>query len=737
MANKYWAAGVSGNWNDILSWSDFAIGTPAGAAVPGASDAVFFNAASGTVTATLDISPDIQTLTMTGFTGTLAFGTNTISLNSTGTIFTGATTMTVTGTPLIICTDSSATARTITPGVVTEVNSISFRITAGTGTLGLTAGSYRNLDFTDGVNPTGYGGALTGSTSISIYGDLKASTNMTVGAGSGTFTFAATSGTKTINTAGVTFDKPFTFNGVGGTWQLQDALTSGDSRTCTLTNGTLDLNGYTLTTGIFSSSNSNTRVLAFGTGNITLTGVSTTIFNTTTVTGMTITGTPVVDCTATTGTSVQTRTFIAGAHGESQSISVNINPGTSAVDIFRLATNSGAFKDVTFSSTFTGTIQISNSVIIYGNFDSGGTTVYIGPTVITFAATSGTKTISTSGLAIDAPITFNGVGGTWQLQDALTSGATRTTTLTNGTLDLNGNTLTTGIFSSNNANARTLDFGDVFGNIVITGNNTTVFNTNTATNLTIVSFGGQKIIFDYAGGVGTRIITGASIATAIQGTNLLDYLVGSGSDIITLTGNCAYNDVDFDAAPSTFIGTLTNSAIFVYNNFSLSSGMTLTAGANAWTFKNTSMFMSSGIILTNLKTIDNPIIFDGIGGSWLFFDALTLGSTRSLTFINGTIRLFAGTTNTVGSFATSGTNAKYLLSTTLGTAATISAASGTNTVSYLTIQDSYATGGATWDALAITNVDAGNNTGWLFSTTPSIGNEITMRLRSFTQPRRF
>jgi hypothetical protein len=149
------------------------------------------------------------------------------------------------------------------------------------------------------------------------------------------------------------------------------------------------------------------------------------------------------------------------------------------------------------------------------------------------------------------------------------------------------------------------------------------------------------------------------------------------------------------------------------------------------------MFMSSGIILTNLKTIDNPIIFDGIGGSWLFFDALTLGSTRSLTFINGTIRLFAGTTNTVGSFATSGTNAKYLLSTTLGTAATISAASGTNTVSYLTIQDSYATGGATWDALAITNVDAGNNTGWLFSTTPSIGNEITMRLRSFTQPRRF
>lgn len=449
MANKYWAAGVSGNWNSILSWSDFAAGTPAGAVVPGTGDAVFFNAASGTVTATLDISPDVQTVNCTGFTGTLAFGTNTISLNSIGTIFTGATTMTVTGTPLIICTSTTAVSlRTITPTAVTEANSISFRITAGTAGLSLTAGSFRDLDFTDGTNPTGYAGLL-GNTALTIYGNFKASTGMTRTAGTSGYTFAATSGTKTINTAGVTFDCPFTFNGVGGTWQLQAALTSGATRTTTLTNGTLDLASYTLTTGIFSSSNSNTRVLAFGTGNITLTGVNTTIFNTTTVTGMTITGTPVVNCTATTGTSVQTRTFISGPHGESQAISVNINPGTSAVDIFRLATNLGAFKNVTFSSTFTGTIQISNSVIIYGNFDSGGTTVYIGPTVITFAATSGTKTIKISGFTIDSPVTFNGVGGTWAMQDALTLGSTRALTMTNGTLQLkSGTTNTVGSFAT-------------------------------------------------------------------------------------------------------------------------------------------------------------------------------------------------------------------------------------------------------------------------------------------------
>jgi hypothetical protein len=502
--------------------------------------------------------------------------------------------------------------------------------------------------------------------------------------------------------------------------------------TCTLTAGTLTLNTFTLSTGSFSSTNSNTRVLNFGTGNITLTGVSTIIFNTTTVTGMTITGTPVVNCTATTGTSVQTRTFIAGAHGESQSISVNINPGTSAVDIFRFATNSGAFKDITFSSTFTGTIQISNTIIIYGNFDSGGATVYTGPSTVTFAATSGTKTIKTSGLVIDSPITFNGVGGTWQLQDALTSGSTRTCTLTAGTLNLNGYSLTTGIFSSSNSNTRTLALGSI-GKISITGSGTTVCNTSTATNLTVTG-GSSKLIQLETIAVGTRTITGASVATAIEGTNLLDYYFVAGSDTVTFTDNCAYNTINFSFFGA-FTGTLTNNAIFIYGNFAVSSSMILTSGTNALSFKSTTGTVLS--IEPNGQTFNNPITFDGINGVWAFTTALTMGSTQALTLVNGYVKLAESVTSTVGSFVTTGTNQKYLGSRLPGTQATISDASGTNSVSYLTIQDSNATGGATWNALALTNVNAGNNTGWSFIVTPSVVNEITMRLRSFTQPRRF
>ena len=123
MAARFWVTGGTGNWNSTTNWSA-TTGGASGASVPSTADTAAFDASSGSGTATLDISPDIQTLTMTGFTGTLAFGTNTISLNSTGTVFTGATTMTVTGTPQIILTNSSATARTISPAVVTEANSI-------------------------------------------------------------------------------------------------------------------------------------------------------------------------------------------------------------------------------------------------------------------------------------------------------------------------------------------------------------------------------------------------------------------------------------------------------------------------------------------------------------------------------------------------------------------------------------------------------------------------------------
>ena len=505
MATKYWVGG-NGNWSSLTNWRT----TSGGAVVttaPGSADAAVLDANSGASVVTVDSNITIQTLTCTGFTGTLAFGTNTITLNSTGTIFTGATTMTVTGTPLIICTATvTTTLRTITPTAVTEANSISFRFTNSTASLALTAGSYRDLDFTDGTNPTGYAGTLT-NTAITIYGNFKASTGMTRTAGASAYTFAATSGTKTINTAAVVFDNPFTFDGVGGTFQLASALTSGTSRTCTLTNGTLDLNNYTLSTGLFSSTNSNTRVLVFGTGKIVLTGNTATVWTNAIGTGFTYTG-------------------------------------TSRIEAF-------------------------------------------GP------ATTGTRT----------------------------------------------------------------------------------FNPSTA-------------------------------ATSTEATALSFYITG-GSDTVTFTAtNRRVYNMDFTG----FTGTFTNSTQTVHGSYTIASGMTVGSGTNVTTFASS----TSQTITSNGQTLGFPITFNNINGTWTCTDALNI-DTNTLTITGGTLKLKAGATSTVGSLATTGTNMKYLQSSTAGTQATISAASGNINVSYLTIQDSNATGGATFNAfLTNQNINGGNNTGWDF-----------------------
>lgn len=449
MANRFWVAGGTGNWNSTTNWSTTS-GGASGASVPGSADVALFNASSGSGTATLDISPTIQSLNCSGFTGTLAFGSNTITVNSTGTIYTGSLTMTVTGTPLIIATDSSATARTITPTAVTEANSISFRITGGTGTLTLTAGGYRDLDFTDGVNPTGYAGALA-STSVSVYGNFKSSTGMSVTAGTGVFTFAATSGTKTINPAGVIFDRPFTFNGVGGTWQLLGALTSGSARTTTLTNGTLDLNGYTLTTGIFASSNANTRTVAFGSGNITITGSGTTVYSITDATNLSYTGTPTINCTYSGSTG--TRTIRNGLYNTSGSAAIaaniNISAGSDTANI------QGHWNNVDFTG-FSGVGTFSCGC--YGNFTLSSTmTSSTGIGALTLAATSGVKTFTSNGVTINRPVTFDGVGGTWAMQDALTLDSASALTVTNGTVQLKaGATTTVGSFATSGTNQKYL-----------------------------------------------------------------------------------------------------------------------------------------------------------------------------------------------------------------------------------------------------------------------------------------
>lgn len=115
----------------------------------------------------------------------------------------------------------------------------------------------------------------TGSQTITISGNtftLVSGMTYTPGSGSA-ITFTSTSGTTLIRTGTKTVPV-LTFNGVGGTFQFQDAL-ANNGNLVTLTNGALDTNSQTVGTGGFTSTNANTRSITLGTTAWTITAAST------------------------------------------------------------------------------------------------------------------------------------------------------------------------------------------------------------------------------------------------------------------------------------------------------------------------------------------------------------------------------------------------------------------------------------------------------------------------------
>jgi hypothetical protein len=492
-------------------------------------------------------------------TRAIAFGTGVINVTGTNAAVLSAgsnsTGFSYTGTPRFNLTGAGVGGQTRTllfaQAGITEANAVDVYVTAGADTIASSGTGFflKTLDF------TGFTGAFTRATGSSLFGNLVISSGMTLTAGIGTTTFAATSGTQLVTTNGVVLDFPITQNGIGGTVQLQDNLTMGSTRTFTLTNGTLDLDDNTLTTGLFNSNNVNTRAIAFGTGNITTTG-SGIAWTTATPINFSYTGTPTVNISNNSATST---TINTGLLTELQALNFNYTIGTYTL----IDSTNCVYGSVNFTG-FAGTIA-GTARAVFGNYTlSTGMTLTAGTGVTTFAATSGTQLVTTNGKTLDFPIVQSGVGGTVQLQDNLTMGSTRQFTLTNGTFNVNGKVFTTGIFSSANSNTRTLNLG-ANGTLAINGGGWTA---PTATGLTLSgtgtismdlatakTFAGGGLVYPYTlnqGGAGTLSITGANtfadMTNTVQPTTItfpasttttvLDFNVnGTAGNLVTLNSS--------------------------------------------------------------------------------------------------------------------------------------------------------------------------------------------------------
>ena len=628
MAARYWVGGTD-TW-DATAGTKWALtsGGAGGQAVPTSSDDVFFDAASGANTVTIGATTAIcSTLTMTGFTGVMAFGSNSINLASTGTIYTGATTFSVSGTPLMLCTSSVAANRAVILGATTEANSISFNVTAGS-TAFAANGSLKDLTFS---------GTFIGSLSNSartIYGNLTFKTGMTISAGASTTVFAATSGTQTITSAALNLDFPITFSGTA-TYQLQDALSVGTttSRTITLTNGTLDLNNKTLTNfGIFSSSNTNIRSILFGTtGNLTLTNTATvTILDMTIADNFTYTGTSAVNLTGNSASGITRTVRFGNSSGATEANALNFTTTAGQVGSivsWASSTLNCYVRNLIFTTGFAGSLA-SNGRTIYGNFTCSSTMSHVSGTgVATFSATSGTQqiTLAGTGSTFDSPVTFNGTA-TYQLQDAFTTGSTRFLTLQSGTLDLNNNSLTCGFVSSNYANTRSIAFGT--GQIYATGNSGSVYTNSTAGGFTAT---GTKIVnCTYTGSTGTRTISSQGTAEA----DMINFKISAGQDIFAITGSRAYGSIEFTSG---FTGTINNTntaGISIYGDVTLppSPAIIGTAFVNRWTLVSATVNQT---FTTNGQTVQFEIAKqNGTTASLILGD--DLNSTQQVNLTSGT-----------------------------------------------------------------------------------------------------
>jgi hypothetical protein len=492
------------------------------------------------------------------------------------------------------------------------------------------------------------------------------------------------------------------------------------------TSGILTLNTFTLTCGRFLSSNANPRTINFGTGSINITGNGTTVWTISIATNLTITGTSKVDFTYAGSAATRTITTPGTNFNESNALNYNISAGTDVVAGLQYV------KSLNFTG-FSGTLT-NNSRTVFGDLTfSSGMTITSNNNNTTFVATSGVQTLTTNGQLINNPINQNNPGATLEIQGNVTLVDTRRFTLTAGTLSLNNFVLSCGNFVSNNNNVRSIAFGT--GNITVTGNATDVLNLTNGTNF---SFTGSRNVFaTYAGSTGTRTFSGWLSSFADE-TNTVNLFVTGGTDIV----NLRYNFLSADLTG--FAGTLQNTVpAGFWQNLTIPSGVTHIPDVSNSFFAF--MCPAAATITTNGMTFNCPINF-GFNvvktvttGTYSFQDALNQDAAYATTIIGGTVQLKNGVTSTVGSFVANNSNVKFLQSTTLGSQATLSQASGTVNVVDLNIRDINAVGGASWNAYTdFENVDAGNNDGWNFSLSPPYSTaELPVTLRPFTQPRRF
>lgn len=291
-----------------------------------------------------------------------------------------------------------------------------------------------------------------------------------------------------------------------------------------------------------------------------------------------------------------------------------------------------------------GTAALSNIAL---KFPSSGWTYSLGDaatSAINFISTSSTQQSVNFGGQTTGNVTFNAASnGSWQYTGGHTTGATATVNLTKGSLDVNGQTCSWGLFTAANANVKSFTLGGA--QIGITGVGTVWAITNTTftfpANTSTITFSGVGVTVNFGTGVTTYnniVFTGGG--TTIQnntftcvnftktGTNSKTSVHQVSSGTMTVTGTLTLGGnttqgINRLLAQSSTAGTqrtiAASGAAVVINGDVDFQDITIT-GSPSWT--NTGVAYvgdcggNGGVVSTNATVAATQTHTASAGGNW-------------------------------------------------------------------------------------------------------------------------
>jgi hypothetical protein len=580
---------------------------------------------SNAVNLTFTTGASIATLTTAGWFKNLDFGTTSFNPGTTTLNIAGNLTLSATGTYTTTTITPRATAtytfNSASLGPFT-VNTVGVTITMGSAggctilTVTLGAVDFASNNFTCSSTATvNSGGTLSnfGTLACTTFTNNGSTVSLASGAINASVSIVQSSGSFTIGAA--TIGATPTFTHTAGTVTFNSSQSLAVTGTYTFTAGTLTLaDGVTLSTGIFSSSNTNTRAIAFGSSsagniNLTHTTATTVVLSMAIVTAFTYTG----PGGFTVADMANTRTLTYGTTGGSISNAVNLTFTTGAS--VATLTTAGWFKNLDFGTTSFNPGTTALSIAGALTLSSAGT--YTG---LTFTPlTSATYTFN--GASVGA-IAFNYSGITITMGSA---GACTTLTMTAGTIDFAGYNFTCSGAATYNSTGTLLNFG-TFACTTFTNNGVTLSLTSGAINAS-TSFVQSSGSFTVGG---SATIGATPLFTHTAGT-----VTFNTSQSLAVTGTYTFTagtlNIDDGVTLSTGIFSSTNT-----NSRTINFGLTTSPGYIALTHTTAATVVLSMAIMTGL-TVNALGKWDSSGyGPTQTAGGFTSSTTVTKTFTCGT-----------------------------------------------------------------------------------------------------